>query len=85
MELGTRDALEIKQLLLQSNEEFRRLAQKHSSFNEQLEKLVHKAYLSEDEKIEETILKKRKLQIKDQMEIMIQRYRQQLASQGSSK
>ena len=85
MELGTRDTLEIKQLLLQSNEEFRRLAQKHSSFNEQLEKLVHKAYLSEDEKIEETILKKRKLQIKDQMEIMIQRYRQQLASQGSSK
>jgi uncharacterized protein YdcH (DUF465 family) len=85
MELGTRDTLEIKQLLLQSNEEFRRLAQKHSSFNEQLEKLVHKAYLSEEERIEETNLKKRKLQIKDQMEIMIQKYRQQMTSQDSCK
>ena len=85
MELGTRNTLDNKQLLLQSNEEFRRLAQKHSSFNEQLEKLVHKAYLSEEEKIEETNLKKRKLQIKDQMEVMIQRYRQQLATEGSSK
>ena len=85
MELGTRDTLDIKQLLLQSNEEFRRLSQKHSSFNEQLEKLIHKAYLSEEEKVEEINLKKKKLQIKDQMEIMIQRYRQQLTTQGSSK
>jgi uncharacterized protein YdcH (DUF465 family) len=83
MELGTRDTLDIKQLLLQSNEEFRRLAQKHSSYDEQLEKLIHKAYLSEGEKIEEIILKKKKLQIKDQMEVMIQKYRQQMSSQCS--
>ena len=83
MELGTRDTLDIKQLLLQSNEEFRRLAQKHSSYDEQLEKLIHKAYLSEGEKIEEINLKKKKLQIKDQMEVLIQRYRQQMNSQGN--
>jgi uncharacterized protein YdcH (DUF465 family) len=83
MELGTFDTLEIRQQLLQSNEEFRRLAQKHSNYDEQLEKLVHKTYLSEQEKVEEINLKKKKLQVKDQMEIMIQRFRQQVAAQSS--
>ncbi len=83
MELGTFDTLEIRQQLLQSNEEFRRLAQRHSNYDEQLERLVHKAYLSEQERIEEINLKKKKLQVKDQMEVMIQRVRQQGAAQSS--
>jgi len=83
MELGTFD---IKEHLLQSSEEFRRLAQKHSNYEEQLEKLLHKNYLSEEEKVEEVKLKKWKLHVKDQMEIMIQKYRQQAAKQaGPSK
>jgi len=83
MELGT---LDIKEHLLQSSEEFRRLAQKHSNYDEQLEKLLHKSYLSEEEKVEEVNLKKMKLHVKDQMEIMIQIYRQQAAKQaGPSK
>jgi uncharacterized protein YdcH (DUF465 family) len=76
MGLGT---LDIKELLLQSNEDFRRLAQKHHQYDEQLEKLVHKIHLSEEEKIEEVNLKKMKLHVKDQMEVMIQKYRQQTA------
>ena len=79
MELGTFDTLEIKERLLQSNEEFRRLAQKHTNYDEQLEKLLHKSYLSEQEKIEEINLKKMKLHVKDQMQVMIQKYRQQTA------
>ena len=83
MELGT---LDIKEHLLQSSEEFRRLAQKHSNYDEQLEKLLHKSYLSEEQKVEEVNLKKMKLHVKDQMEIMIQKYRQQAAKQaGPSK
>jgi uncharacterized protein YdcH (DUF465 family) len=83
MELGT---LDIKEHLLHSSEEFRRLAQKHSNYDEQLEKLLHKSYLSEEEKVEEVNLKKMKLHVKDQMEIMIQKYRQQAAKQaGPSK
>lgn len=73
MELGT---LDIKEHLLQSSEDFRRLAQKHHQYDEQLEKLVHKMHLSEQEKIEEVNLKKMKLHVKDQMEVMIQKYRQ---------
>jgi uncharacterized protein YdcH (DUF465 family) len=81
MELG---ALDIKEHLLQSNEEFRRLAQKHTHYNEKLEKLLHKSYLSEEEKIEEVNLKKMKLHVKDQMESMIHKFRQS-ASHGSAK
>jgi uncharacterized protein YdcH (DUF465 family) len=76
MGLGTVD---IKEHLLQSNEDFRRLALRHHQYDEQLEKLIHKAHLSEDEKIEEVVLKKKKLHVKDQMELMIQQYRQQAA------
>ena len=72
MGLGT---LDIREHLMQSNESFRRLAQEHHQYDEQLEKLVHKAHLSEDEKITE--LKKMKLHVKDQMEMMIQKHRQQ--------
>ena len=76
MGLGT---LDIKEQLLQSNDEFRRLSEKHHQFDEQLEKLVHKAHLSEEERVEEVKLKKLKLQVKDQMEVIIQKYRQQTA------
>ena len=74
METG---ALDIKEHLLQSNEEFRRLVQQHSSFDEELSKLTHKNFLSEEEKVKETTLKKKKLHVKDQMELMIYQYRQQ--------
>ncbi|MCI0620596.1 MAG: YdcH family protein [Acidobacteria bacterium] len=81
MELGTVD---IKEHLLQSDEDFRRLAQKHHQYDEQLDRLVHKAHLSEEERVEEVNLKKMKLHVKDQMETMIQKYRQQAAKSSSA-
>lgn len=74
MESGT---LEIKEHLLQSSEEFRRLVLQHSSYDEELSKLTHKNFLSEEEKVKEVTLKKMKLHVKDQMEMMIYQYRQQ--------
>jgi uncharacterized protein YdcH (DUF465 family) len=74
MESGT---LEIKEHLLQSSEEFRRLVVQHSSYDEELSKLTHKNFLSEEEKVKEVTLKKMKLHVKDQMETMIYQYRQQ--------
>src|SRR4026209_560303 len=73
MEMGTVD---IKEHLLQSDEDFRRLAQKNHQYDEQLDKLIHKIHLSEEEKVEEVNLKKMKLHVKDQMESMILKYRQ---------
>ncbi len=55
-------------MLMSSNEEFRRMAQEHAQYSQRLESLSSKRFLSEDEKIEEVRLKKLKLRLKDQME-----------------
>ena len=65
----------LREELLASHEEFRRLAHEHSQYCQRLEGLLQKRYLSEDEKIEEVRLKKLKLRIKDQMELIEQQHR----------
>lgn len=57
-----------REQLLASNEEFRKLANEHSNYAQRLESLSSKKYLSEEEKVEETRLKKLKLRLKDEME-----------------
>ena len=73
-------ATQVRDQLLASNEEFRRLADEHSQYSQRLESLINKKYLSEDEKIEEVRLKKLKLRLKDQMESLEQTYRAGRAS-----
>jgi uncharacterized protein YdcH (DUF465 family) len=67
----------VREQLLASHEEFRRLAQEHSQYSQRLESLTDKRYLSEDEKVEEVRLKKLKLRLKDQMENIEQQFRRQ--------
>jgi len=68
-------ATQVRDQLLSSNDEFRRLAQEHSEYQQRLESLIQKKYLSEDEKLEEVRLKKLKLRLKDQMESLEQKFR----------
>jgi hypothetical protein len=68
-------AAQVRDQLLSSNDEFRRLAQEHSQYQQRLESLIQKKYLSEDEKLEEVRLKKLKLRLKDQMESLEQKFR----------
>jgi uncharacterized protein YdcH (DUF465 family) len=65
----------LRELLLQTDEEFHDLAAKHHELEDRLHELTEKHYLSEPEQLEETTLKKRKLQIKDRMEDILRRYR----------
>jgi uncharacterized protein YdcH (DUF465 family) len=58
----------VREQLLASSEEFRKLADEHSNYSQRLESLISKRYLSEEEKIEEVRLKKLKLRLKDEME-----------------
>lgn len=67
----------VRDHLLSSNDEFRRLAQEHSQYSQRLDALTQKRYLSDDEKLEEVRLKKLKLKLKDQMEMIEQQYRRQ--------
>jgi uncharacterized protein YdcH (DUF465 family) len=65
----------LRDSLLSHNEEYRRLLQEHHEFESRLTVLSDKAVLSEDEQVEETTLKKRKLQIKDKMEAIARQAR----------
>lgn len=65
---------ELRQRLLQTDEAFRDLATQHHDLDEKLHNLAARQYLSEPEQLEEVTLKKRKLQLKDQMESILRRH-----------
>jgi len=69
---------ELRERLMQNSDQFRRLAAEHKAYDDQLDKLSSRAYLSEAEKLQETTLKKKKLMLKDQMYSMVQKYRREL-------
>ena len=69
------DFEEMKKQLLQSNDEFRQLATQHHDLDERIHNLAVRHYLSEPEQLEEVTLKKKKLQLKDQMENMLRHHR----------
>ena len=65
----------LKRQLLRTDEQFRQLASQHHELDEKLHNLATRHYLSEPEQLEEVTLKKRKLQLKDQMETIVRRHR----------
>jgi uncharacterized protein YdcH (DUF465 family) len=68
---------DLKAHLMKTNDEFRRLAEEHSQYHQQLEALDAKGRLTPQEEIEEHRLKKLKLHLKDQMNQIMSRYRAQ--------
>ncbi len=69
------EAQDAKDLLLETNDEYRQLASRHHELDEQLVALESKPYLSDAEHVEEINLKKQKLQLKDRMETILRTYR----------
>ena len=67
---------EIRQSLLAKDAEFRRLAEEHSRCESRLEEIVKSAYVSAEDLIQEAMLKKTKLRLKDQMEMIVARHLQ---------
>ena len=66
---------DLRDRVLQTDEEFRQLATKHQELDARLHQLSHHHYLSGAEQLEQATLKKRKLQLKDRMEDILRRYR----------
>ena len=69
------ESQDLKSLLLETNEEYRRLAARHHELDDRLQELSSKHYLSDSEQFEEVTLKKRKLQLKDRMEDILRSHR----------
>lgn len=63
----------LQEHLMATNDEFRRLVSEHAGFARRLDELASRSYLSEQEQLEEVRLKKLKLRLKDQMQVIIQR------------
>ena len=66
---------EIKDYLLSNDADFRRIAEEHGSYEQQLRTLSDREHVTNQEQYEEVNLKKKKLHLKDQMSRMIQDYR----------
>jgi uncharacterized protein YdcH (DUF465 family) len=65
----------IREQLMATSPEYQRLREEHAHYAAQLDQLAAKLYLSEQEQIEEVRLKKLKLRVKDQMEMLVQKAR----------
>jgi uncharacterized protein YdcH (DUF465 family) len=74
---------EIKEQLMASSEDFRRLAEEHQSYDSKLKELLSRHHLTEHDRLEEIRLKKKKLQLKDQMNSMVLKLRNELSHQPS--
>ena len=69
MDISTTDTF--KEELIKENQAFRELVQQHQSYEKRLTELAELTYPNEEELLEETTLKKKKLFIKDEIyEIM---------------
>lgn len=64
----------VKDELLKSNPTFRDLMQQHQSYEKRLTELAHLTYPNDNEILEETTIKKKKLLIKDEIYAIIQEY-----------
>jgi len=72
MDMSTADP--VRDELLKSNSAFRDLVHQHQDFENRLSELQHLSYPSDDEQLEESALKKRKLQVKDEIYAMMQQH-----------
>jgi uncharacterized protein YdcH (DUF465 family) len=72
---------EIKEHLISSNPEFRRLVEEHKQFEGRLQELHSRHHMTDHEHLEEIQLKKKKLHLKDQMNAMISKFRRNLSHQ----
>lgn len=63
------DQLEKEMIMkgLERNSQLKRLYNQHHTFDEKLQKLAHRSFLTSEEQLEAKLLKKKKLQAKDRM------------------
>lgn len=64
----------VRDELIKENRNFRDLVQQHQSYEKRLMELAQLTYPNDEELLEETTLKKKKLNVKDEMYAMMHDY-----------
>ncbi len=64
----------VRDELIKENPNFRDLVQQHQNYEKRLNELAQLTYPNDDELLEETTLKKKKLNVKDEIYAMMQSY-----------
>ena len=72
MDIATTESA--KEELLKQSQTFRDLVHQHESYEKRLNELSHLTYPSEDEQLEEVNIKKKKLNVKDEIYAMINEF-----------
>lgn len=72
MDMSTPDA--VRDELIKSNSQFRDLVNKHKNYEVRLNELAGLHYPNDDELVEESTLKKKKLLIKDEIQAIMNSY-----------
>jgi uncharacterized protein YdcH (DUF465 family) len=68
---------DLRQSLLAHDPQFRRLAEEHSRCELELEQIHNEMYVNSEDLIQEITLKKLKLHLKDEMELLVVRHQRQ--------
>jgi uncharacterized protein YdcH (DUF465 family) len=76
------DTEALKQQLVATDTHFAELASAHREYEKRLSELAALHYPSAEEQMEEATLKKKKLYLKDEMETILRRYKQQQQAAG---
>lgn len=67
----------VKEELIKENQAFRELVHQHHEFEERLTELAELTYPNDEELLEEITLKKKKLNVKDEIYSILQEYSSQ--------
>lgn len=72
MDMSTSDP--VRDELIKNNSTFRNLVNQHQTYEQRLVELAHLTYPNDDEQLEESTLKKKKLLIKDEIYAIMHDY-----------
>lgn len=64
----------VRDELMKENQAFRELVQKHDKYEQRLSELANLSYPSDEELLEESLIKKKKLAVKDELYAMMNDY-----------
>jgi uncharacterized protein len=69
---------QVRDFLAKKDDEFRRLYEKHQQYEEELNTLTSKGFLSQDDELRINEIKKRKLSAKDGMLLIAKKHEEEL-------